>query len=295
VCVCVSVEVRLAVLAARIFLARLRLFSRFFKHLNMHTCASAGTLFSNLSRSGGDDGNSIDSECASNALSVIASALISQRVQYARLLASEASDFMDSMESGMASLTRRLLIESVLGEQARTVQVDGSALTMQKSTLASLLGTQMNVMAPSGSGISATASFSVPLQLLAEAFGGDVSTEVDVQIQTHIHAPGGEQYAIVSPLFGLTLYAGNNGSEALISNLSTPFIIKIPVDTSSLTELQQMLFPQRARCAFWEDGEYRTDGCVVVAVTLDEVTCSCNHLTTFAVGVCVCMCFSFIC
>jgi hypothetical protein len=199
---------------------------------------------------------------------------------------------MDSMESGVASLTRRLLIESVLGEQARTVEVDGSALMLQKSMVTSLLGTQMSVMAPSGSGLDATATFSVPLQLLAEAFAGVLSTEVDVQIQTHIHAPGAEQYAIVSPLFGLTLFNGNNGSEALITNLSTPFIIKIPVDTSRLTELQQMLFPQRARCAFWEDGDYRTDGCDVVAVTLDEVTCSCNHLTTFAVCVllvCVCV------
>ncbi len=216
-----------------------------------YTYTHAGALFSNLSRSGGEDGNSIDAACVENALAVIGSALLAQRAEYVRLIPADGLGFMSSLDAGIVSLSRRLMSESVLGEQARSMQADGSVLSLQKSMLTSLLGTQVSIPAPMGSGLGGPASFIVPPQLVSEAFGDVLTTQIDLQMQTHIHAPGGEQYFMVSPLFGLTLYHASNGSEAHVSGLNSPFTITIPVDTSRLSELEKMLFSQRVSTHVW--------------------------------------------
>lgn len=117
-----------------------------------------------------------------------------------------------------------------------------------------------------------------------DAFNGSDSTQLNIQIQTHAYAPGGDGLGIVSPLFGLSLYNADDGSEAVVQNLTEPFVIKIPVDTKHMNSLQKLVFAQRARCAYWRNGSYVTDGCSVTVATLREVTCACNHLTTFVIS-----------
>lgn len=230
-------------------------------------------------------GAPVDISCVRHAVAVSSAALLAQRIGVTEG-GSSGRDYMSAMERGLQMLMQRAIAGAILGEQPLAALAPGSTYTAARQTVTSLLSRQHYAASPVSATVGGTPGvFSVPPGLLFEVFGGRSEASVDVHVSSHAWAPGqASGQNIVSPLVTMSLMSPDTGKELAVHNLAQPVVITIPVDTTRLSDLGRMLFKQQARCVFWSNGAYSSDGCRVTSVTLASVNCSCDHLTAFAVN-----------
>jgi cysteine-rich repeat protein len=239
--------------------------------------------------------------CAGSAASAISGSLKAQ-AQHKRdnpnnpsmLTPGGASDFVNSMEAGMQDVVRKTALDLVDGEPPKRVTSEGSELVISRAASTTLNGALMSQPLPPLFGSNSqrrskkqVASIKLPDTFSADVFGTRESTLVDISIAAYGYAPDMPGWVLKSPMVGLTVSRAQASAETKVYNLSKPISIVIPVDLSGLNDVQKMLFPQQARCVFWDKNisTYNTSGCNVTAASTTEVTCECNHLTLFAISV----------
>jgi cysteine-rich repeat protein len=250
--------------------------------------ASTGGLYASLSESGSGGSSGIDAQCSGSALSVLGAAMLGMYRGTVSLEAGSAQDgFMEGTQAGLAAIMVGSMAGAVAGEASRVLSSGGSSISVSRLAASgarrSLFGGSFTAANPIGPG---SATFALPTWL-----GDDVHSAmtsgggIDVAVQTHTYAPGAD-LKVRSALYGLSLFNVAGGGEAKVQGLaeSAPIRFVIPVDTSEMTEFKAMLWPRRARCTFWRNDSYTTEGCAVAGVTRTSVTCECVHLTTFAIA-----------
>ena len=250
--------------------------------------ASTGGLYASLSESGSGDSIGIEAQCSGSALSVLGAAMLGMYRGTVSLEAGTAQDgFMEGTQAGLAAIMVGSMAGSVAGEASRVLTSGGSSISVSRLAATgarrSLFGGSFTAANPIGPG---SATFALPAWLGDDVHSAMTSGRgIDVAVQTHTYAPGAD-LKMRSALYGLTLFNVAGGGEAKVEGLaqSAPIRFVIPVDTSEMTEFKAMLWPRRARCTFWRNDSYITEGCVVAGVTRTSVTCECVHLTTFAIA-----------
>ena len=255
--------------------------------------SSAGMLKKMVS--GGLGKGGMDMSCASNAASMMGSSLKAQAM-FAKqnpnqpaaqpepmLSAAEAATFLSSLEGGLKEVMRQANWDAIAGEPARTSSTEASEHAISRTTLNVVSGTKITQAMPALSKLTAPASFSLPATFASDVFGAD-SPEVDIHLQAHGGAPSVGTHVIRSPLVGMTVSRKQAAEETSVKGLSQNFLLQIPIDASSMTLNARMLLAQQAVCVHWNKTEYSKVGCNVTEVTLSSATCSCNHLTMFAIS-----------
>ena len=233
-------------------------------------------------------------QCAGSAASATSGSLKAQAMhkranpnQPSMLTPAQASDFVTSLEAGMKEVVRKTALDFVPGEPPKKITSEGSEHVISRAASTTLNGAVMSQPLPSMFSSTMVASITTPDTFSDEVFGPGESPLVDIHVASHGLAPDMPGWSLKSPMVGLTVSRAQASSEVKVQNLSKPISIFIPVDLSGLNEVQLMLFPQQARCVFWDANvsTYNTTGCNVTAASTTSVTCSCNHLTLFAVSV----------
>ena len=236
----------------------------------------------------------VSESCASSA-STATSGTLRAQAMYAKanpstpsmLTPTQAADFINSLESGMKAVLSKTILDFQIGEPAKKVSSDGSEHTISRATATILDGTNLSQPLPSLFDKSMVANIQIPNNFGSEVFpNATVAPTVDIHLQSHGLAPAMPGWKLISPMVGLTISLAG-GQEVKVTNLSRPIYITVPIDISSLNDIQKMLFTQQAQCVFWDSSNstYSTSGCNVSEASQTSVTCHCNHLTLFAVSV----------
>jgi cysteine-rich repeat protein len=225
----------------------------------------------------------MDQNCANAAVAMAGNSLIAQVLGNAAVRDQEGITYMNKLLDGMQSVMKQAVMASAVGEEPSVFVTDGSVQSVSKLTAQALMGAKLLTNSPSASSVTEPASFQVPGALAAVL--GDALNDMIMHMQSLTAAPAAiESTTMVSPLYGLTFMYAKTGNEAIVRDLSEPFIIEIPVDLQALSPTERMLFPQQASCVYWNGSTYVSNGCNVTNVTDTKVTCSCNHLTTFGIN-----------
>jgi cysteine-rich repeat protein len=255
--------------------------------------SSAGMLKAMVS--GGLGKGGMDMSCASNAASMMGSSLKAQAM-FAKqnpnqpsaqpepmLSAAEAATFLSSLESGLKEVMRQANWDAVAGEPARVSSTEASEHAMSRTSLNVISGTSVTLAMPVLTKLRSRASFALPASFASDVFGTE-SPEVDIHLQAHGGAPSVGTHVIRSPLVGMTVSRKQAAMETPVTGLSQNFLLRIPIDGSSMPLNARMLLAQQAVCVHWNKTEYSKVGCNITEVTLSSATCSCNHLTMFAIS-----------
>ena len=256
--------------------------------------SSAGMLKSMVS--GGLGKGGMNMACAGNAASMMGSSLKAQAMfakqnegantaaQPEPMLApEEAAAFLSSLEGGMKEVMRQANWDAISGEPARKSASEASQHTISRTTLSDVSSRKVSQALPSLAGVNSEASFALPDSFSADVFGSE-SPEVDLHLQAHGGAPSVGGHVVRSALVGLTVSRARAADETPVNNLRQPFNLTIPIDTSSMSLSSRMLLAQQAACVHWNQTQYSTLGCNVSEVSLTHVTCTCSHLTMFALS-----------
>ena len=247
---------------------------------------------------GGLGSGGLNMACASSAASMMGSSLKAQAM-FAKqsggvnagpnppqmLSAAEAATFLTTLESGMKEVMRQANWDAIAEEPTRRSSTEASEHAISRTTLKSIAGTTLVQSMPALTKTAMPASIVVPKTLAADVFGNE-SPEVDIHLQAHKGAPNVGTHVIRSPLVGMTVSRARAAVETPVKNLTESFLLKIPIDTEGMSLNAKMLFAQQVACVHWSNTEasYSTGGCEVKEVSLTTATCSCNHLTMFAVS-----------
>jgi cysteine-rich repeat protein len=255
--------------------------------------SSAGMLKAMVS--GGLGKGGMDMSCASNAASMMGSSLKAQAM-FAKqnpnqpsaqpepmLSAAEAAAFLSSLESGLKEVMRQASWDAVAGEPARVSSTEASEHAMSRTSLNVISGSSVTLAMPALTKLRTIASFALPASFASDVFGTE-SPEVDIHLQAHGGAPSVGTHVIRSPLVGMTVSRKQAVMETPVTGLSQNFLLRIPIDGSSMPLNARMLLAQQAVCVHWNKTEYSKVGCNITEVTLSSATCSCNHLTMFAIS-----------
>jgi cysteine-rich repeat protein len=257
--------------------------------------SSAGMLKSMVSDGLGKGG--MNMACAGNAASMMGSSLKAQAM-FAKqnkganaaaaqpepmLSPEEAASFLSSLEGGMNEVMRQANWDAISGEPARKSASEASQHSISRTTLAEVSGTKIMQALPSLTGIASEASFALPRSFSSDVFGSE-SPEIDLHVQVHGGAPSVGVHVVRSALVGMTVSRAHAAGEIAVNNLTEPFNLTIPIDTSTMSLSSRMLLAQQAACVHWNQTQYSTHGCNVSEVSLTHVTCTCSHLTMFALS-----------
>ena len=258
--------------------------------------AAAGMLMSMVSGGLGTGGLSLG--CASSAASMMGSSLKAQAM-FARqsgqaitgplppqmLSAEEAATFLTSLEGGLKEVMRQANWDAIAGEPTRESSTDASEHSISRTTKAALDGSVLTQKLPALSKITTPATVTLPSTFSAEVFGAE-SPEIDIHLQAHKGAPSVGTHVVRSPLVGMTVSRARAADETRVQNLRNNLELSIPIDTLGMSLNARMLLAQQAACVHWNKtlGQYSTEGCSVTQVSLVSATCSCNHLTMFAIS-----------
>jgi hypothetical protein len=252
--------------------------------MNKESVVGAGSLLFGLSTG---KKSFMSEQCTGAAALILSNALLAQRLVV--IDGTDGSTFMNNVLVGMQSVMMQAAIGKVAGESATTVAALGMISSINRLSLQSLVGASFFSSSPAASYLAQRASFHVPTSL-SSVFGSssaDINVQhIDLLVQTHSFttAPSASGSNIVSPLFGLTLSYADTGTEAVVKNLTEPFIITIPVELGNFNVVEKMLFTQQVKCVYWGGSSYISDGCNVTSASSTSVTCSCNHLATFGIS-----------
>ncbi len=195
----------------------------------------------------------------------------------------EAASFLSSLEGGMNEVMRQANWDAISGEPARKSASEASQHSISRTTLAEVSGTKIMQALPSLTGIASEASFALPRSFSSDVFGSE-SPEIDLHVQVHGGAPSVGVHVVRSALVGMTVSRAHAAGEIAVNNLTEPFNLTIPIDTSTMSLSSRMLLAQQAACVHWNQTQYSTHGCNVSEVSLTHATCTCSHLTMFALS-----------
>ena len=208
----------------------------------------------------------VDSACASNAATMISSAMQAQSGLSDILWANSSLvpeldnrsvhmldlkggiAFLQSIEHGSTEIMTRVIWNAVAGGPERTVLADASRHTMARAKLVDLTNRTIRQASPLYDSILQPAVVTFPTNIAVD-LPMMANMEVDVHLQGHSHAPAAKGLWIRSHLFGATLSL-RRGSVLDIKNLSSPIQVHLPVHTYCMSAQEQMLFAQQARCVF---------------------------------------------
>jgi hypothetical protein len=89
---------------------------------------------------------------------------------------------------------------------------------------------------------------------------------------------------------GLTLSIQKSTTEAVVTGLTNPIVIKIPIQQSLVSTREERIWKQKVKCAWYNPSTKTTsyEGCNTTSVQTAPsllLTCSCSHLTDFTADI----------
>eukprot|EP00961_Rhodomonas_salina_P276321 3732774-Rhodomonas_salina.1 len=196
-----------------------------------------------------------------------------------------AKSVMANYETGLDYVASKYAASLITGEGVQEVSSFASMHQVYVNPLSSELGVVREIAV--GTIINTTAPPVVDFVLpsdLATVLGIAGTTDVSFDFGVYEYGPVVDKLVPVSPVVSGSLF---NGLTYLnTSELTSPVVLTIPLDRSMLCAADAARFTGYGRCMHWDNSNqmYTSAGCTTTQfIGVDQVTCRCNHLTSFVV------------
>jgi cysteine-rich repeat protein len=199
----------------------------------------------------------------------------------ANLTTADIKAMMSTSRSAGQKVLQSLVYDFMAGEGVTTFANTYAAYSVQRAQLSSSLS-----LGVSG-GLGAT--FVLPSNIQSQLSTGNYDVVVShYRLVDNVDTAFGLD-PVANVWGGLTLSTEKSTTEITVSGLTSPIVIRIPIQQSLVSSREERIWKQKIKCAWYDTKTERTsyDGCNTTLVQTSplQLTCSCSHLTEFTADI----------